>query len=123
MFKDFDAAVFEQPEFKEDAVREEIVAPILRRLGYRPHGTTRVIRSKTLTHPFIRVGTRPHGVTTVPDYTLYHEDKAVLVLDANEITATTLTTWDRIFSPNLVAIPHERSFTIAEAVALRAFLL
>lgn len=82
MLTDFDTTLFDDPGFKEDAVREEIIAPMLRRLGYRPSGATRVVRSKVLTHPFIRIGTRQHPVNTIPDYTLFQDDKAILVLDA-----------------------------------------
>ena len=34
MFEDLDFSVLDDPSFKEDAVREEIIAPILKRLGY-----------------------------------------------------------------------------------------
>lgn len=74
--------LFNDPDFKEDSVRELILAPMLAKLGYFPTGTTRVIRSKTLKHPFIRIGTRNHPVTIIPDYTLLHEDKPIFILDA-----------------------------------------
>lgn len=82
MFDGLDLSVLESPEFKEDAVREEIIAPFLKRLGYRPSGRSRVQRSKSLTHPFVRIGTRKHSVTIIPDYTLYHDEKPILILDA-----------------------------------------
>lgn len=82
MFQDIDPKIFDDPEFKEDSVRELIIAPILARLGYLPSGSTRVIRSKSLQHPFIRVGTRNHPVTTIPDYTFYVDNKPLFVLDA-----------------------------------------
>jgi len=75
-------AAFDDPDFKEDSVRELVIVPILSRLGYLPHGEARVLRSKTLRQPFIRVGTRNHPVTIIPDYTLLLNDKPVLVLDA-----------------------------------------
>jgi hypothetical protein len=86
----FDPSVFDDPEFKEDAVRELVIAPILNRLGYPPTGSQRVTRSKTLRHPFIRVGTRKHPVTTVPDYMIYVDDKPCLVLDAKAPTEDVL---------------------------------
>lgn len=70
------------PDFKEDSVRELILSPMLKRLGYLPAGKTRVIRSKSLKHPFIRIGTRNHPITVIPDYTLLHEEKAIFILDA-----------------------------------------
>lgn len=82
MFNSLDPSVLDDPAFKEDSVREEIVAPMLRRLGYLPSGTLRVQRSKSLVHPFVRIGTRKHPVNIIPDYTIYYGDKAILVLDA-----------------------------------------
>lgn len=82
MFAGVTTKLFNDPEFKEDSVRELILAPMLAKLGYLPTGTTRVIRSKTLKHPFIRIGTRNHPVTVIPDYTLLHEEKPIFVLDA-----------------------------------------
>jgi hypothetical protein len=79
---DFDPSLLNSPEFKEDSVREVIITPILSRLGYTPSGSDRVIRSKSLVHPFIYVGTRKLPVTLIPDYTLLSEDKALCVLDA-----------------------------------------
>ena len=82
MFQGITLNSFNDPEFKEDSVRELIVAPILARLGFSPHGATRVVRSKTLSHPFIRVGTGQHPVKTVPDYTFFVDGRPALILDA-----------------------------------------
>jgi hypothetical protein len=82
MFQGIEPKIFDDPELKEDSVRELVIAPILARLGYLPNGSTRVTRSKSLRHPFIRVGTRKHPVTTIPDYTFYVDDKPLFVLDA-----------------------------------------
>lgn len=82
MFSNLDSKIFDDAEFKEDSVRELVVAPILSRLGYGPTGEARVARSKSLKHPFIRVGTRNHPVTTIPDYTIYIDGRAAFVLDA-----------------------------------------
>lgn len=82
MFEGIEKSTFDDPGFKEDSVRELIIAPMLERLGYLPSGVHRIARSKTLRNPFIRVGTRKHPVTTIPDYTIYIEDRPVFVLDA-----------------------------------------
>ena len=82
MFPGIQPIIFSDPEFKEDSVRELVIAPILARLGYLPSGRVKVTRSKSLKHPFIRVGTRNHPVTTIPDYTFYVDDKPRFVLDA-----------------------------------------
>jgi hypothetical protein len=78
----FDFKALDEPEFGEDSVREEIIAPILRAIGYTPSGPFRIVRSKRLTNPFVTIGTTKRPVTLVPDYVLYVEDRAVLVLDA-----------------------------------------
>jgi len=82
MFNEFDPTLLDDPGFKEDSVREVIITPLLTRLGYSPSGDNRIIRSKSLVHPFIYVGTRKHPVTIVPDYTLLNERVNLLVLDA-----------------------------------------
>ncbi len=82
MFQNFDPQLFSDPSFKEDSVREVVIVPMLTRLGYHPTGSQTVVRSKTLVQPFIYVGTRRHPVTIIPDYTLYHDGRPVLVLDA-----------------------------------------
>jgi hypothetical protein len=82
MFTNFDVSLFNDPEFKEDAVREVIVAPMLSRLGYHPIGKNRVVRSKKLVQPFIYIGTRKYPVTIIPDYTLLEENQPILILDA-----------------------------------------
>jgi len=82
MFEHFDPILFTDPNFKEDSVREVIIAPMLSRLGYHPTGKQVVVRSKSLVQPFIYAGTRRHPVTIIPDYTLAYEGRIVLVLDA-----------------------------------------
>lgn len=86
MFEGFDFKILEDPSFKEDAVREELIAPLLRRLGYAPTGRLRVVRSKTLVHPFVMIGCKKHRVNIVPDYTLILDEKPLLVLDAKAPT-------------------------------------
>ncbi|MFX8414342.1 hypothetical protein ABTL42_19795, partial [Acinetobacter baumannii] len=76
MFEDFDLALFDDPDFKEDSVREVIITPLLNRLGYRASGVDRVIRSKSLNHPFIYAGTRKLPIKLIPDYTIMSGDKA-----------------------------------------------
>jgi hypothetical protein len=82
VFSDFDFSVLDSPAFKEDSVREEIIAPIIRRLGYQSSGTFRVQRSKALVHPFVMIGSKRQAVTIIPDYTLYANDRALAVLEA-----------------------------------------
>jgi len=82
MFSGINVASFDSQEFKEDSVRELIIAPMLAKLGYLPTGSIRVVRSKTLKHPFIRVGTTTHPVKTIPDYSFVVDEKVLFVLDA-----------------------------------------
>jgi hypothetical protein len=79
---DFDLAALNEPGFKEDAVREDIIAPVLRKAGYRATGSVRMERSKSLPRPFVMIGSKKHKINIVPDYTLYDESGPLLVLEA-----------------------------------------
>ena len=82
MHEHFDPTLLSDPTFKEDSVREVVIAPMLARLGYHPSGDNVVVRSKPLVHPFIYAGTRRHPVTIIPDYTLCSNGRPLLILDA-----------------------------------------
>ncbi|WP_437877717.1 hypothetical protein [Sorangium sp. So ce513] len=82
MFEDFDFSVLGDPDYKEDAVREDLVAPLLRALGYQPTGRQRMQRSRSLLHPFVMIGSQKRAIHIIPDYTLWYDEQAVLVLDA-----------------------------------------
>lgn len=81
-FKDFDVRLFDDPEFKEDAVREEIVTPLLHRLGYSPNGPHQIVRGRQLTHPYTMIGSQRRKVSIVPDYVCIVEGHPLLILDA-----------------------------------------
>ena len=66
-------------DFKEDSVREVIVLPILKELGYTQDN---IIRSKTLQHPFLKIGSKKRPINLVPDYALKVENNYAWVLDA-----------------------------------------
>lgn len=87
MFDHFDVSVFDDPEFKEDSVREEIVVPIIKRLGYRLSGPHRIARSKSLLHPFVMIGSKKHPIHIIPDYLLYSDGRPGFVLDAKKPAA------------------------------------
>lgn len=82
LFKEFDFRLLENSDFKEDSVREEIIAPILNKLGYSASSSNKIIRSKALTHPFVHIGTKPYKVNIIPDYLLLKDDKYIFALDA-----------------------------------------
>ena len=80
--RDFDFSLLESGDFKEDSVREEMIMPILRALGYSSSGPNRIIRSKTLLHPFITIGSKRRPIQLIPDYLLSVNGNFNLVLDA-----------------------------------------
>ncbi|HAH54730.1 MAG TPA: DNA methylase [Flavobacterium sp.] len=67
------------PDFKEDSVREVIILPILKELGYIQEN---IVRSKTLQHPFLKIGSKKRPINLIPDYTLKVENNFAWVLDA-----------------------------------------
>jgi tRNA G10 N-methylase Trm11 len=69
----------ENPDFKEDSVREVIILPLLKTLGY---GETNIIRSKTLQHPFLKIGSKKRPIKLIPDYVLKVGNSYAWVLDA-----------------------------------------
>ncbi len=78
----FDFNLLRDRDFKEDSVREEIISPLLRHLGYSASPPNRIIRSKSLTHPFVQIGTRRNEVKIIPDYLLEISGKNQWILDA-----------------------------------------
>ncbi|MDI9357184.1 MAG: DNA methyltransferase [Chitinophagaceae bacterium] len=68
-----------EPHFKEDSVREVIILPIIKELGYTPEN---IVRSKALQHPFLKIGSKKRPITLVPDYALKVENNFAWVLDA-----------------------------------------
>lgn len=68
IFSAFDFSLLDDPEFKEDAVREELIAPMLKGLGYSASGDYKIVRSRRLKHPFISIGSRRKRLYLVPDY-------------------------------------------------------
>jgi len=67
------------PDFKEDSVREVVILPILKNLGYTE---SNIVRSKTLEHPFLKIGSKKRPVKLVPDYAIKIENNYAWVLDA-----------------------------------------
>ncbi|MCX8473751.1 MAG: DNA methyltransferase [Sediminibacterium sp.] len=66
-------------QFKEDSVREMIILPILKELGYSQEN---IVRSKSLQHPFLKIGSRNRPITLIPDYALKVKNNFAWVLDA-----------------------------------------
>lgn len=82
LFKNFDFSLLDSPDFKEDAVREELITPLLHTLGYQARGEFQILRSKALVHPFVMIGSKQHKVGIVPDYLLRVKNHFAWVLDA-----------------------------------------
>lgn len=82
MFENFDFNVLNDPEFKEDSVREELIQPLIKSLGYKVSGDARIIRSRSLEHPFVSIGSTRHKISIIPDYVFEVEGKVHWILDA-----------------------------------------
>jgi len=66
-------------DFKEDSVREVIILPILKELGWTQENT---VRSKTLEHPYLKIGSKKRAVTLIPDYAFVLQNCYAWILDA-----------------------------------------
>ena len=86
--QDFDFQLLNSSDFKEDSVREVIIHPILRELGYSEGGLNRIVRSRSLKHPFVKTGSGEREIRIVPDYLLLKANKPAWVLDAKSPTQT-----------------------------------
>ncbi|MGE4057009.1 MAG: hypothetical protein AB7F99_19640 [Vicinamibacterales bacterium] len=82
LFGNFDFKLLDDPEFREDAVREELIVPLLTALGYSASPPYRIIRSRKLEHPFVYFGTVPKKITIIPDYVLERDGEHAWILDA-----------------------------------------
>lgn len=78
----FSWKLLDDPEFQEDSVREEIIVPILRGLGYSADDPYKIVRSKKLIHPFVSIGSATKKIYLVPDYLLQVEGKNAWILEA-----------------------------------------
>lgn len=82
IFGQFDFSSLDDPEFKEDSVREEIISPLLKSIGWASSGSCKLIRSRTLTHPYVMFGSKKRNLSIIPDYLLVIDEKPCFVLDA-----------------------------------------
>jgi len=82
MLKDFDISILNDPEYKEDSVREDIIAPILKKLGYSSSSKNKIIRSRTLVHPYVSIGSKQNKINIIPDYILEIDNTTQVVIDA-----------------------------------------
>lgn len=82
LLEGFDFTLLSSHDFKEDSVREEIILPILRTLGYSAGSLNQIVRSRSLQHPFVNIGSTRRNITLIPDYLLTVGNKPAWVLDA-----------------------------------------
>ena len=80
LFSGIDFKTLADIDFKEDSVREVIVMPIIKKLGFNEEN---IVRSKTLQHPFLKIGSNKKiSVKLVPDYVIRIGQFYPWVLDA-----------------------------------------
>lgn len=82
LFDHFNFSILEDPRFKEESVREELIAPLIKYLGYTNSGETQVIRNYGLKHPFVSIGSTRKSITVIPDYLMKVWEKPAWVLEA-----------------------------------------
>ncbi|MDR1195606.1 MAG: type I restriction enzyme HsdR N-terminal domain-containing protein [Endomicrobium sp.] len=68
--------IFKNSDFKEDSVREEIISPLLKNLGYTQEN---IVRSKSFK---FKLGSQKKEIILIPDYLLELDGKYACVLDA-----------------------------------------
>ncbi len=78
----FDFDLVENIEFKEDSVREEVILPIIKGLGYNANKPYQIIRSRQLLHPFVSIGSKRKEIYIIPDYLFEVNGTPAWILDA-----------------------------------------
>lgn len=78
----FEFEVLDDPDFKEDSVREEIISPIIKAVGYGLTKPSKIIRSKPIKHPFVSIGSARKKITCIPDYLFEVNDRYAWILEA-----------------------------------------
>lgn len=81
-FENFNFELLDDPDFREDSVREELISPLLKALGYSASPPHRIIRSQPLQHPYVYIGTGKKPINIIPDYLLLRDNKNAWILDA-----------------------------------------
>lgn len=63
-------------------MREEIIVPLIKALGYDYKGKYKIVRSRKLQHPFTMIGTNKYKISIFPDYILECDGKCVCIIEA-----------------------------------------
>lgn len=78
--------------FKEDSVREEIITPLLKCLGYSTFDSPyRIIRSPHLAHPFTQFGSSPGKKLLIPDYLIQVNGENAFIIEAKSPSENIIT--------------------------------
>ena len=86
VLENFDFDLLDDPEFKEDSVREEIIVPIINELGYSSSKPNQIIRSRNLLHPYTSIGSQKKKIYIIPDYLFEVNGQPTWILDAKAPT-------------------------------------
>ena len=71
------------PWFNEECVREEIIAPLLKALGYSAtNDTYKILRGFRLEHPYKQFGVTLKHISIIPDYIIQIENKNRFIVEA-----------------------------------------
>ena len=82
IYNNFDFKCLKDTDFKESAVREELINPLIKKLGYKANGINKIVYDKGLQHPFVKVGSKKRKIIIVPDYLFEVNGIYAWVLDA-----------------------------------------
>lgn len=82
ILKDFNYAVLDDHEYGEDSVREEIIFPIIKLLGYSSSGNNKIVRSRKLLHPFVSIGSQQKKISIIPDYVMEINGRPSWIMEA-----------------------------------------
>ena len=82
IFDDFDFNILDDPEYNEDAVREDLIAPLLTRIGFSSYKDPRIVRGRHLKHPYVMIGSKKYPITIIPDYLILSGGTVRLVIEA-----------------------------------------
>jgi len=60
IFSNFVFSSLDSSDFKENSVREDLIMPMLKELGYSSQSENKIIRSKSVKHKFVQTGSGKH---------------------------------------------------------------
>ncbi|RRJ90754.1 type I restriction enzyme HsdR N-terminal domain-containing protein [Flavobacterium macacae] len=114
ILENFDFDLLNHPDFKEDSVREEIILPIIKNLGYSASQPNQIIRSRNLTHPYVSIGSQRKKIYIIPDYIFEINGKPGWILDAKSPSESTI---------NSIHVEQAYSYAIHSEVRVNYFAL